>query len=161
MDARPTDFKRLFTVDEANAMLPLVRAICTDLARLSRDVIDRRERLAVLLAGRDKSRSDVYSEELAQIESELQTDSRTLQEYLEELKDLGVEPKNGLEGLVDFPAVMDDRVVYLCWKLNEPEVQYWHELDTGYSGRQPLMVDTAGGDDGDRAGGAPLGGSLN
>jgi len=158
MDARPSDFKKLFTVEEANAMLPLVRAICNDLSRLSRDVIDRRERLAMLLAGRDKSRTDIYAEELAQVETELEDDSRTLQSYLEELRELGVEPKNGLEGLVDFPAVMDDRVVYLCWKLNEPEVQYWHEIDAGFRGRKPLMVDAAGGDE---AGDGSFGSSLN
>lgn len=146
MDAQPSDFRRLFTVDEANAMLPLVRAICTDLARLSRDVIDRRERLAHLLEGRDDSRSDPYREELAQIEEELHRDSETLQEYLKELRDLGVEPKNGLEGLVDFPSLIDDQVVYLCWKLDEPEVLYWHELDAGFRGRQPLTAGSVAGE---------------
>ena len=57
---------------------------------------------------------------------------------VEELRALGVEPKNGPEGLVDFPAMMEGRPVYLCWKLGEPEVLHWHDLDAGFRGRQPL-----------------------
>ncbi|MEX0714382.1 MAG: DUF2203 domain-containing protein [Pirellulales bacterium] len=129
---------KIFTVEQANAVLPLVRAIATDLAELSRDVIERRERLAMLLAGRQRGSRDLYGEELAQIEEELEKDSQRLQEYVEELRELGVEPKNGPEGLIDFPAVIEGRLVYLCWKLGEPEVQHWHELDAGFPGRRPL-----------------------
>src|SRR5262249_44807391 len=89
---------RHFSVEQANAMLPLVRAVAKDLSDLSRDVIERRERLAHLLAGRNKQSSDLYGEELAQIEEELEKDGNRLREYVEELKRLGVEPKNGPEG---------------------------------------------------------------
>jgi hypothetical protein len=130
--------RKLFTVEQANAMLPLVRAIVVDLARLSREVVDRRERLAHLLAGRTQHASDPYSEELAQIEEELNKDGEQLKGYVEELRQLGVEPKNGVEGLVDFPSIIDGRVVYLCWKLGEPAVQHWHELEAGFQGRQRL-----------------------
>lgn len=147
--------KKYFTVEEANAALPLVRAICRDLSRLSREVVERRERLSLLLEGRDSERSDLYSEELSQIEDELEKDTRQLQEYVEELQQLGVEPKNALEGLVDFPSLMDGREVYLCWKLDEPEVLFWHELDGGFRGRQPLTAQSAAGEsfdsDADRA----------
>jgi len=61
---------------------------------------------------------------------------------------LGVEPKNGPEGLVDFPAVLDGRPVYLCWKLGEPEVLHWHDLDAGFRGRQPLTAGSAAGGSG-------------
>jgi len=140
--------KRLFTIEQANAALPLVRAIVQDLAGLSREVIDRRERLAHLLDGREVDENDPYSSELAQVEEELQRDSLRLHEYVEELRDLGVEPKNGPEGLVDFPSAMDDRIVYLCWKLGEPEVLHWHELEAGFRGRQPLTAESVvSGDD--------------
>ncbi|NIL98438.1 MAG: DUF2203 family protein [Planctomycetales bacterium] len=135
-----SDFKRLFTVDEANAMLPLVRAICRDLSNLAREVIDRRQRLSFLQSRREKDRDDLYGEELAQIEEELEKDSERLEEYVHELKELGVEPKNAVEGLVDFPCAMEDRIIYLCWKLDEPEVLHWHELDAGFAGRQPLTA---------------------
>ncbi|OHB76069.1 MAG: hypothetical protein A2W31_16875 [Planctomycetes bacterium RBG_16_64_10] len=136
--------QRLFTVQEANAMLPLVRAIATDLAQLSRDVIERRQRLAHLLAGRELDQRDPYASELAQIEDEVLKDSERLRGYVEELQELGVEPKNGPDGLIDFPARHDGRIVYLCWKLGEPEVMYWHELDQGFGGRQRLATGRVG-----------------
>jgi hypothetical protein len=131
---------RLFTIEQANAMLPLVKAICSDLATLARDVMERRHRLALLTAGRDLKPGDPYSDELTQMEGDLERDAVRLQEYVAELRELGVEPKGAVEGLVDFPCELDGRVVYLCWKLGEPEVLYWHDLDTGFSGRQPLTA---------------------
>ncbi len=137
---RPT---KLFTVEQANAVLPLVRAITSDLVQLSREVMERRERLALLSTGRSSAAKDLYSEELAQIEEELDKDSEQLQAYVDELRELGVEPKSGPEGLVDFPCLMDDRVVFLCWKLGEPEVTHWHELQAGFAGRQSLVAGSA------------------
>src|SRR5688572_3462542 len=75
---------RLFTIDQANAMLPLVRAITTDLANLAKDVVERRHRLALLTSGRDLKPGDPYSDELAQMEADLERDALRLQEYVEE-----------------------------------------------------------------------------
>lgn len=139
---------KLFTVDQANAALPLVRAIVGDVVRLSRAMIERRQRLDLLTTGRDVDHGDPYGDELAQIEEELEKDSLQLQEYVNELCELGVEPKSLPDGLVDFPSEMDGRIVYLCWKYNEPEVHFWHELDGGFSGRQALTAGVAAdGDD--------------
>jgi len=140
MTSEPYRPRKMFTVEQANAALPLVRAITTDLVRLAREVLERRERLALLSAGRGATANDPYAEELAQIEEELDKDSEQLQVYVDELVELGVEPKSGPEGLVDFPSLMDDRLVFLCWKLGEPEVLHWHELDSGFRGRQPLTA---------------------
>jgi hypothetical protein len=142
---RPT---KIFTVEQANAALPLVRAITSDLVRLSREVMERRERLALLSAGRSSTAKDLYSEELAQIEEELDKDSEQLEAYVDELRELGVEPKSGPEGLVDFPSLMDDQIVFLCWKLGEPEVTHWHAIDAGFAGRQSLVAGTACADEG-------------
>lgn len=136
---------RLFTIEQANAMLPLVRAITSDLATLATDVMERRHRLALVADGRELKTGDPYSDELAQMKADLERDARRLREYVEELQDLGVEPKGALEGLVDFPAMIDDRIVYLCWRLGEPEVLYWHELETGFGGRQPLTAGSVPG----------------
>ena len=142
MNKPQVEFKRTFTVEQANATLPLVKAICQDLSSLSNEVVERKERLSVLLAGRDENRDDLYRQELVQIEEELERDTRRIDEYVQELRDLGVEPKGGVEGLVDFPSMMDGRVVFLCWKLDEPELLHWHEIQEGFSGRQPLVVET-------------------
>jgi hypothetical protein len=137
---------KLFTVEQANAVLPLVKAITTDLVALSREVVERRQRLALLTSGRQQqTHRDLYSEELEQIEEELAKDGERLQDYVEELRQLGVEPKSGTDGLIDFPSLMDGRIVYLCWKFGEPEVVHWHELDSGFSGRQPLVAGSVAG----------------
>lgn len=130
--------RKTFTLQQANATLPLVRAIVGDLVELSREVFERRHRLAVIFEGRRRDAFGPYRDELAQIEEELDRDTQRLQEYVEELEQLGVELKSATEGLVDFPAIIDDRLVYLCWKLGEPEIRFWHELDAGFQGRQSL-----------------------
>lgn len=130
--------RKLFTVEEANSSLPLVRAIAGDLAALARDLSDRQQRLSMLRGNRSRDARDPYSEELTEMERELERETRQLRVYVEELQALGVEPKNALEGLIDFPAIRDGRVVYLCWKLGEQQVQFWHELEAGFQGRQPL-----------------------
>ncbi len=135
---------RVFTVAEANAMLPLVRAITRDLVSMSREVIDRHERVEHLKAGREITAGDPYDEELAQIEDELAKDRKRLHEFVEELRQLGVEPKSGVEGIVDFPAMVDGELAYLCWRLGESEILYWHTIDHGFSARQPLLGVVAG-----------------
>ena len=129
---------KLFSIEQANAMLPLVRAITTDMVELARDIAERRHRLQAV--GRDKRSRDMYGEELAQIEEELENDERRLREYVHELVNLGLEPKSAVDGLIDFPCEMDGRIVYLCWKLGEPELLYFHELADGFLGRQPLVA---------------------
>ncbi|QDU93871.1 DUF2203 domain-containing protein [Lignipirellula cremea] len=139
---------RLFTVDEANATLPLVRAITFDLMQMSRDVIERRERLDSIKAARRGESGEFYDDELAHVEGELERDGEKLAEYVDELRQIGVEPKGLPDGLVDFPSLMDDRVVFLCWKYGEPEVLHWHDIDSGFGGRQPLAAGMiSGGDD--------------
>ena len=137
--------ERFFTIDQANATLPLVRAITSDLATLAKDVVERRHRLALLTSGRDLKPGDPYSDELAQMEAELERDAIRLQGYVDELRELGVEPKGAVEGLVDFPCKLDGRIVLLCWKLGEPEVLFWHDLDAGFRGRQPLTAGSVSG----------------
>jgi len=144
MNDDKTEPRKFFTVAQVNAMLPLVRAIVTDLVELTRDVVERRERLAHLMQDRDSADSnDPYSQELAQVEEQMQRDGHRLRELVDELRALGAEPKDGVMGLVDFATVMDGRTVCLCWKLDEPEVLFWHEWDSGFDGRQPLIRPTA------------------
>jgi hypothetical protein len=132
--------REFFTVEQANAMLPLVRAIVTDLANLSSEVADRRRRVSFLFAGRNPNDRDLYHQELVQVEADLEQDAKRLQEYVEELRALGVEPTHGPEGIVTFPSILEGRRICLTWKLGDPEVLYWHEPDAGYQRRQPLSA---------------------
>ena len=129
---------KAFTPAEANATLPLVRAIVTDLVALSRDVVDRRQRLAMLSGSKSNHARDPFHEEIVQVQKDVEKDTQRLLEYVAELRALGVEPKSGTDGLVDFPAMLHGRKVFLCWKLGEAGVLHWHELDDGFVGRQPL-----------------------
>ena len=54
------------------------------------------------------------------------------------MKKLKVELKDPFIGLIDFPCLMDGREVYLCWRLGEPELAHWHELDSGFAGRKRI-----------------------
>ena len=75
------------------------------------------------------------------VQEQLDVQMQRLNELIDELRELGAEPKNGPGGridLVDFPSDMDGRMVYLCWQLGEANVSHWHELDAGFAGRQVL-----------------------
>jgi hypothetical protein len=142
MTAADKDAKQFFTIDEANQRLPLVKMIVKDIVDLYRDVQDRRDRLATVLRSRGDSAQDgvnrMYSEEVEQIESDILKDERTLGGFIDELKQLGIEFRDPVKGLVDFPTRIEGREVYLCWKLGEAEVHFWHDLDAGFDGRQSL-----------------------
>jgi hypothetical protein len=132
---------KTFTIEEANAALPLVRAIVADLVHLSQEVTERRQRVNYLLSNRVPNENDPYWQELAAIEASLEQDSLQLRGYVDELRQLGIEPKSAVDGVVDFPSRLDGRNVYLCWKLGESEVLHWHEINDGFQGRHPLTAD--------------------
>ena len=142
---------KLFTVEEANACLPLVRVIASDMVSLAGELIDRRRRLDQITAGRHLGEGDLYGDELAQIEEEVLKDEQRLEEYVAEMSQLGAETKSVSEGLIDFPAMLDGRLVYLCWKYDEPEVLFWHELGAGFAGRQRLTAEMRGAAGKDKA----------
>jgi hypothetical protein len=130
--------KKYFTLEEANRALPLVNQIAGDIVKQWEIVNDLEQRLSAVARGASKSRmGDIYDEEVVQSEAALDAERETLQGFITELKELGVELK-GFDGLCDFPSLKDGREIYLCWRLGEPEIHYWHELHTGFAGRQPL-----------------------
>ena len=129
---------RHFTVDAANATLPLVRVITEDLQRLSCEVVERRRRLAVLRPSHPPDPNCPYQQELAQIADELEKDRRRLQDYVRELHELGIEPRNITEGRIDFPSTVNGKVACLCWKLGENEVRFWHPSGSPCQTRRPL-----------------------
>lgn len=140
--AEPTnDQKRFFTLAEANQRLPLVRAIVGDIVELFRDVQERRQRFSDLIERSPMGTQRIaspYTEELEQMQADIQADVDRLNGFAQELADLGIELKDPQIGLIDFPTLVDGREVYLCWKLGEPEVGFWHEITAGFQGRQSI-----------------------
>ena len=133
--------KKYFTVAEANSTLPLVRAIVRDVTELAAELRERHERLNRIKPGGRFRLSEAHDEELQQVQAELERGQEKMAEYVRELQQLGVELKDYTTGLIDFPSIMNGRVVYLCWRLGEPEVAHWHELEAGFMGRQRLRPD--------------------
>ena len=86
---------KLFTIEEANKALPLVRLITQDLAELSGEVFQRQQRLSRLASGREITGGDPYSEELMLVQEQLDVQMQRLNELIDELRELGAEPKNG------------------------------------------------------------------
>ena len=132
--------KKYFTVESANKMLPLVRSISTDIVQSFRELNELRGRLEILQGSRREGLSKAHREEVEEVERDFEKRKGELHTLVEELRGLGVELK-GPDGLVDFPAIIDDREVCLCWKVGEPEVMFWHEVDAGFSGRQHLTAE--------------------
>src|SRR5687767_1066485 len=126
---------KLFTVESANRTLPLIRKIVADIVRNYATWEERVQELEVLNAG---ARSEETDARTVVLEREIARLAADVQGCLRELKELGVEFKGYDTGLIDFPSEMGDRTVYLCWRLGEPAVAHWHEIDAGFAGRQPL-----------------------
>lgn len=132
---------RLFNVEEANRTLPLVRRIVEDVVRQHRVW---REKILELDLVASSARPEDSRERAEQLEGEAQAIAREIDGYQRELEDLGIQLKDRRMGLVDFPSEMGGRRVLLCWRLGESEVQFWHDEDAGYAGRQPLQPTAVG-----------------
>ena len=133
--------QRLFTVDDANRTLPLVRRIVEDVVRQHRVW---REKILELDLVASSSRADEPRLRAEVLEKEAQELAREIDGYQRELGELGIQLKDRRLGLVDFPSELAGKRILLCWRLGETEVQFWHEEDAGYSGRQPLQPTTVG-----------------
>ena len=124
---------KIFTVQEANALLPNVRAIVGKIQRAHRKLSPYREDAKKAAEAAERGGGGFPDGvAYAAILTEL-----TIQ--LSELEALGVQLKDFERGLVDFPSLRDGRVVLLCWQLGEgDELEFWHDVDAGFAGRTPL-----------------------
>jgi len=124
-------FHRLFTVEEANALLPSLRKILDDVA-LHRDALrEKAPRMEPILRSAALNGG-------GEAGSEYGVEAYKLYLAIERIGELGVVLKDLDMGLLDFPHEREGRVVFLCWHPPEESVGYWHDLDAGYAGRQPL-----------------------
>ena len=137
MKATPRSKKKQhYTVDEANATLPLLRVILRDVTTLANELRGQAERLSRLQKTDGLDRA--HAEEIQHLEAEFERGQDKMREFVEELDNLGVELKDFFTGLIDFRHMRDGKEVYLCWRLGEEEVAHWHDLNSGFGGRQKL-----------------------
>lgn len=130
-----TDTTRSFTVESANATLPLVSRIVDDLMRLH-----PAWRQAVTAYELAQDAESGLAESAVAREARLEAGrlAGEIEGCLEELEQVGCLFRGFELGLVDFPSHRDGREVYLCWHHGESEVAHWHDRDAGFPGRQPI-----------------------
>lgn len=123
--------QHVFTLGEANSLLPELETQLAQILKTRkylhyiRDEIQKARNHAEQGGGSIKGPSYVKGLE-------------TIIKRLENIQEKGVVVKDLEKGLCDFPFIRDGEVVYLCWMLGESEIKWWHDVHTGFSGRQPL-----------------------
>ena len=126
---------RYFGIDEANERLDEVRPLLEELR-------DDRERLAELQAELQRERetngSGEHAEEVAEREKEVRAIVRRMQRAVVQIDGWGITLREIGTGLIDFPALANGRPIWLCWRLGEGEIAWWHESNVGFDQRQPL-----------------------
>lgn len=129
---------KVFSVEQANGTLPLVRKIAKDIVEGHRVLHSTRLRYQEI---RDQaSLSEEAGREMRSLKEETERRQEKLESCVHELEMIGCQLKDYEVGLIDFPAERDGEPILLCWKLGEEKVTHWHSLEGGFSGRQPLSV---------------------
>jgi hypothetical protein len=127
-----TEEVRVFTLDEARSLIPRLRRLLAKVTREREKLLDMRIEidLAREKASEGGGGSPFGSTYLKHLIA--------FSEAVQEIEFVGVHVKDLRTGLIDFPYDRDGRIVYLCWKPDEDEIGWWHEIDAGFAGRQPL-----------------------
>ena len=123
-------FDKHYTREEARALLPQIRQWLDQLDRLRRDL----ERFDKRLSGLAEQGNDVGGETVNKWIRAL----ADMQETLVEFQRRRIFIKDLERGLMDFPAIIGGREVFLCWERDEEDIEFWHDLDTGFTGRERL-----------------------
>ena len=127
---------RIFTLEEAERTLPLLRRILTDLKNEYRIWDDAQAEYELLSSS---SRADSSESDALATARRTFTDSADrISGFLEEVHAVGCLFKGFDAGLVDFYTLREDRLVFLCWRVDEEHITHWHEVEAGYAGRQPI-----------------------
>ena len=122
---------KLFSLNEANALIPQLRGLLARVRAERERMLEMKPELEKAQKAHSKDWGTPRGAEYIEILD-------AFQQVVKEIEGLGVLVKDLDVGLCDFPHKRDGRVVYLCWKLDEDEVSWWHDVDTGFAGRQPL-----------------------
>ena len=134
---------KVFTVEEANRLIPRLTQMIEELRQKRGLVMAMEVEIDALELVTEKGR-DAQSHPLKQKVDEYHRAVQGFYALIDEIHQMGCFLKDGELGLVDFYGLYNGRVVYLCWKLGEPEVAYWHEVGRGYACRQPIILEQDG-----------------
>ena len=124
---------KLFTIEEANSLLPSVRPIVKSIQQSHRRLLSFKSAAKQAAEGAEFGGGGLPE---GQRYARLLVD---LSLHAGQLEGLGIQLKDYRQGLIDFPSMRDGRVVLLCWKADEgDQVEWWHDVEAGFGGRQPL-----------------------
>ena len=122
---------RVFTLQEARGLIPMLRRLLSRMTRARDHLLDLRIEIDLAREnaqyGGGSLAGPVYLKHMLEFT-----------EAIQEIQTLGVQVKDFGKGLIDFPYEHEGRIVLLCWKPDEDEINWWHETDAGFGGRQPL-----------------------
>jgi hypothetical protein len=132
--------ERYFTVDEANETLAEVRPLTEELVAHRRALVELQERQSAVTERIAGNGGNVDPSELQEAQDQVDEEVAGIARCVARIHELGALVKDLDQGLVDFPAKRGDEDVVLCWRLGEDEIEFWHGLDEGFSGRKPLPL---------------------
>lgn len=127
----PYQFKKHFGLDEARSLLPRIRLAFKTIHGARDRLIEVERRLAAAL---EKSGGDLGGKQVSLMARAM----ITIHEGLNDITSRGIQIKDVDRGLVDFPHIRKGREVFLCWELEDDDIEFWHDLDAGYPGRERL-----------------------
>jgi hypothetical protein len=131
---------RFFDIDAANEALTEVGPLLATLSDQRAELIRLRDRtLAAHAAASAGGTSELHDEESQRIRLRMQGIIDQMTAAVARIDALGITLRDIERGLIDFPALSGGRQVWLCWQLGEDDVAFWHELDTGFGSRRPLI----------------------
>ncbi len=122
---------RYFTLAQANTALETIRPLMDEIQSIRNNIIAHQPEAWPAI---EKSAGNGGNPTLSQ----LVQDFDRLDKFLHNILDTGAQVKNINTGLLDFPALRNGQEVYLCWKYGEDQIAFWHEIDAGFAGRQPI-----------------------
>lgn len=131
--------RKYYTVDEANAVLPRVRELADHILQAYTLAQERQDKHREMTAKLAEAGADYSDREYARLSQALDTSVRRFNSLVEKMREqFGCELKGFDPLLVDFYSMRDGREIFLCWRHGEERIDWWHDLDTGFGGRQPL-----------------------
>lgn len=120
-----------FTLQEANEALNIIRPLMDEVQRIRQKILEKQPEAWPAI---EKSAGNGGNRAL----SNMVQDFEKFDALVHRIQDTDVLIKDINTGLLDFPALRDGREVYLCWQYGEEEIAFWHEVEAGYAGRQPI-----------------------